>query len=492
MIDRRTLLTAATAGLGAAILPRPLFAARADGLATLSAADMTSSYAAGRLSPVEVARAVLARIDALNPKIGAFLFVDHEGVLASARESEARWRSGSAFGPLDGIPISTKDFMSVSGMPSPDCLPLPNAYHADAQDAPYVAKLRRAGALLTGKTAQPQNIMMGSGGAICPVYGNAHNPWKLSRSPGGSSAGAGAAAAAAMGPLHLGMDGGGSIRIPASYCGMAAYKHSRGFVSLPGLPGNNCLGPISPRLDDIIRMMSVLSDMPFEVRAWRPTDPSRIRIGYCRWVGDRALRPTAPVAKAVGEAVEKIRDLGYSTADAPPFVPDGFWRALTRGFLGSNGQSYGHKLADAGVIDRLGPITRKGLKASGRVSPATFQAEVAAFPKILARMNDPFKIFDFLITATMPTVAHSVSRDWPAEVTPDPMLGIGTDHLLQTAIFNFTGNPAVSLNCGFDRSGLPIGLQIAGRVGEDVALIAFASTIEALLGDPPALPFLRQ
>src|SRR5262245_10795828 len=197
-----------------------------------SAEALSAAYASGKLSPVEVTRACLARIDAWEPRLNAMFRLDRDGALAHARAAEARWRSGTPHSPLDGVPITIKENIYTRGDPAPIGTRANEGLPVASEDAPAAARVREAGCVILGKTTMPDYGMLSSG--LSSIHGVTRNPWRLSRNPSGSSSGAGAAAAAGYAPLHLGTDIGGSVRLPATHCGIFALKPSLGRV--PGYP----------------------------------------------------------------------------------------------------------------------------------------------------------------------------------------------------------------------------------------------------------------
>ncbi|MGH8680212.1 MAG: amidase family protein, partial [Burkholderiales bacterium] len=191
-------------------------------LCFLPATELVARYRARQLSPVEVTRAVLDRIRALNPKLNAYCLVDEEGALAAARASEARWMNGAPAGPLDGVPVSIKDLVLAKGWPTLRGSKAIDPSGPWADDAPATARLRESGAVLLGKTCTPEYGWKGV--TDSPLTGITRNPWNLERTPGGSSGGAAAQLAAGMGQLAVGTDGGGSIRIPSAFAGVSGIK----------------------------------------------------------------------------------------------------------------------------------------------------------------------------------------------------------------------------------------------------------------------------
>jgi len=229
-------------------------------IAYASAISLLELYRKRALSPVEATQILLDRLEALQPKINAFCIVDHDGALAAARESEQRWQRGDAVGRLDGVPVTIKDLMLMRGFPTLRGSRLVDPDQDWSEDAPAVARLREAGAVILGKTTTPEFGWKALGDS--PLTGITRNPWDLSRTPGGSSAGAAAACAAGIGALHLGSDGAGSIRIPAAFTGIFGLKPSFGRV--PAYPLSAMgplahLGPMARTVADAALMLTVLS-----------------------------------------------------------------------------------------------------------------------------------------------------------------------------------------------------------------------------------------
>src|SRR6201987_3992750 len=229
-------------------------------VAYASAVSLLELYRRRALSPVEVTRLLLDRLDALQPKINAFCIVDHDGALAAARESERRWLSGKAVGTLDGVPVTIKDLVLMRGFPTLRGSRLVDPHQDWSEDAPATARLREAGAVILGKTTTPEFGWKAVGDS--PLTGITRNPWDLACTPGGSSAGAAAACAAGIGPLHLGTDGAGSIRIPAAFTGIFGFKPSFGRVPAYPLSAMGLLahiGPMARTVRDAALMLNVLS-----------------------------------------------------------------------------------------------------------------------------------------------------------------------------------------------------------------------------------------
>src|SRR4051794_3648417 len=239
----------------------------------MSAAALAEAYAAGRLSPSEAAEDVIARINEREPVLNAFYVFDAEAVRAEAAASSARWAAGAQRSPLDGVPVTVKENILRRGVPVPAGTALPNPPVA-RENAPIVDRLEEAGLVILGSTTMPDYGMLSSG--VSSRHGITRNAWDPSLTPGGSSAGAGAAAAAGYGPLHVGTDIGGSVRLPATWAGLAALKPSPGLIPLHEPYTGRAAGPITRSIDDAALLMAVIgrpdrrdySSRPYPAMHW--------------------------------------------------------------------------------------------------------------------------------------------------------------------------------------------------------------------------------
>jgi aspartyl-tRNA(Asn)/glutamyl-tRNA(Gln) amidotransferase subunit A len=278
-------------------------------LADLTAADLSRHFAERTLSPVEVAKAVLARIEAFEPHLAALWALDAETALADATASEARWREGNAFSALDGVPVTIKELIATRGLAKPlgsaatDLVP-------ELVDAPPAARLREGGAVILAKTTTPDFGMLSSG--LSSFHKLSRNPWDLSKTPGGSSAGAGTAAAAGYGPIHIGTDIGGSIRLPAGWCGIYGLKPSNGRIPIDPPYIGRCAGPMTRTVEDAALAMALLvapdwrdhMSLPPATIAWQALDLDLkgLRIGLMLDAG-----VGAPIEPEVAQAVNRRR-----------------------------------------------------------------------------------------------------------------------------------------------------------------------------------------
>lgn len=465
-------------------------------LHTLSAHDLLTGYRKKHFSPVEVLRDVLRQIERWEPHLDATWRLRPEAALAEARASEARWHKGRPAGLLDGVPITIKDNIATAGDPTPlgtRAVPLVPA----AADAPPAARVREAGALILGKTTMPDYGMLSSG--LSSFHRISRNPWDLSRTPGGSSAGAGAAAAAGFGPLHLGTDIGGSIRLPAGWCGIVGFKPSLGRVPIDPPYMGRAAGPMTRSVADAALLMQVLSqpdprdsmalppqhiDWPAVWRTGAPHSLQGLRIGLLLDAGCGL-----PVDPAIRTAVQHAADLlaarGARIIPLPPFMTpdmlaglDHFWRMRS--------------LVD---LDALTPEARDSVlpcirqwadSASAMSGPDVFHAYAQTHATRVAAQR-AMQAVDYLLSPTAP--CGPAPFDWPSP-TNDPLRGL--EHIGFTVPWNMGEQPAISLNGGYDEAGLPIGVQIIGQRFDDLGVLHLARAFEQLRGpqrpwpEPPA------
>ena len=457
-------------------------------LADLSAAELAAQYRKGALSPLEACEAVLARIEAREPELKAMYAFDPEGARTSARQSEARWRSGAALGPLDGVPVTIKENIATRGVP----VPLGSAateLKPAATDAPPAARLREAGAVILGKTTMPDYGMLSSG--LSSFHPLTRNPWDLSKNPGGSSAGAGAAGAAGYGPLHVGTDIGGSIRLPASWCGLVGLKPSFGRVPVDPPYYGRVAGPLTRRVEDTAVLMSVLArpdnrdhmSLPAEAIAWGRLgrEVKGLRLGLLLDVGV-GLPPEPAVKAAVEAAARAFEGAGARVEPMPPFLTramldglDRFWRM--RAFL------------DLGALapeqrQKVLPYIREWAAPAECYAARDVFTGFSQMGVMSAAANAVSEPYDYVLSPTAPMPAFAAELASPVNDPARPF-----EHIGFTVAFNMSGQPSVSINCGYTENGLPIGLQITGRRFDDLGVLQLARAYEELR--PPQRPWPR-
>lgn len=450
----------------------------------LTASDLLAGYRSKAFSPVEVMKAVLARIDALDSRINAFCLVDADTAFARAKESESRWRAGAPMGSLDGVPVSIKDLLLTRGWPT-----LWGSLTADNTpgqiDAPAVARLREAGAVLFGKTNTPEFGHKGS--TESRRHGITRNPWDLTRTPGGSSGGSSAALAAGMGPLALASDGGGSARTPANFAGVVGLKPSHGRI--PVFPASTwghltTPGMMARSVEDVARMMTVASRPDVRDPFARPDNNQDyladlngrvkgLRIALSMTLGHG--RVDSEIESIVRRAAVRFVELGATVAEADPDVPDPF--PIFRGYLFA-GVAFSISLIPAEKHSLLEPLVRQ-IAETGRDLPATDYVRTVRDAADFARAMQLFhQDHDLLVTPTNSVAAFPVGRTGPEDDSKGPWAN------WSPALFplNLSGQPGISVPCGHTASGLPVGLQIVAARGRDDLVLRAAKAFESTTG----------
>lgn len=443
----------------------------------LTAAELTSLYRQGKLSPVEATASILARIERLNPLLTAFYLIDREGALAAALAAETRWRKGVPIGALDGVPVSVKDSIQQAGTPmyrgSKAYAPAAPA----AMDAPPAARLREAGAILIGRTTMPDLGSLASG--VSSQHGTSRNPWNPARTPGGSSSGGAAAVAAGLGPLSVGTDLGGSVRIPAAFCGLVGMKPTQGRI--PHLPASimRSAGPLARTVRDAALLTDVLAgpdardhySLPPEpgYAGRPPLNPKGLRLGLLLDMGYGM--PAAPEVKAAVEAAARVlEELGARVEPmATPHREDP--EPTVETYIRARMQAEIRALPP----EKQGLVLPEVAAWAGRAEGLSARALLAAgdgIDRMRRQVVEATGRFDYVLSPVMPMTAFHAETAFP-----DPARG--WSHLHFTFPYNQTQQPAISLNCGFDGAGLPIGLQIIGRRFDDGGVLALAMAYEA-------------
>lgn len=446
--------------------------------ADLSALELLDAYRSRSLSPREVVEDVIARIEQSEPALQALWRFEPEAALAAARESEARWLGGVPSGALDGVPITIKENIATRGVPLPlgcaatDLVP-------STVDAPPAARSREAGAILLAKTTMPDYGMLSSG--LSSFHALTRNPWDLARNPGGSSAGAAAAAAAGYGPLHIGTDIGGSVRLPAAWCGVAGLKPSFGRIPIDPTYIGRVAGPIAREVRDAALLMSVLAlpderdamSLPYQPLDWMDLDlRDPCRIGYLPEAGI-GLPVEADVADAVSAAARAFEAAGMRVELVDPYLTremldglDDFWRM--RSWLDLE------KLSRA-KFDLVLPYIRDWAETAKDLSGAAVFNGFSQIDVMRKAALKAIKPFDFIVSPTAPV--GGFPAEWASPIN-DPMRPF--EHICFTVAANMSGQPAISVNCGHDRHGMPIGLQITGRRFDDLGVLRLARLYEQL------------
>ncbi|MFL5255492.1 MAG: amidase family protein [Rhodopila sp.] len=447
--------------------------------ALLSASAMLAAFARRRLTPVDVLQAVTERVARLNPKLNAFA-VMNPGALQAAGESASRWRAGRPIGILDGVPCTVKDLVDLAGFPTRRGSRTTSTEPV-ADDAPMVMGLKAAGAVIIGKTTTTEFGWKSPGD--CPLHGITRNPWNPAHTTGGSSSGAGAAGAAGFGPLHIGTDAGGSVRIPAAWCGLVGLKPTYGRI--PQWPASafasvSCAGPMTRTVRDAALMLSAMARhdirdpfcLPDEPRDWLgdiEAGVAGLSVGVLSKPGFDAPVDADGIA-AVERAAHLLADAGASVEAAEAELPDTsavfsrVWgAALTRVVAGLPSQL-------AGLLD---PGIRQVAEALGGMSAVEFmdaEALRAAAGHAMARLHQRY---DLVLCPTVP--AGPPLAEAPTE---DPVRALTTAWAPWTFTFNLTRQPAISVPMGRRADGLPNSVQIAAAQFRDDLVLRAARAIE--------------
>ena len=465
-----------------------------DELSQKSAADLGRLYRRGKLSPVETMKAVLKRADRINPRLNALCRIDADESLVAARASEKRWKKGKPLSPLDGVPVSIKELVRVKGGPASMGSKLTDKSPADA-DAPAVARLREAGAIVF---AQSTSSEFGHKGVTdTPLNGITRNPWNLERTPGGSSGGAGAAVAAGLGPIAIGTDGGGSVRIPSSFNGLVGLKATYGRVPNwpPTLNGDlSNTGPMARTALDCALMMNVISgpdrrdpyqlpehDIDFTRKLGAKL--KKPRVAFILRMGDHPL--DIEVAAAVTKAVRRFEAMGCAVEEVePPFS----YAEASKAFVA-------HWLSNASRLLDMFPEERHGEFDPGLLAGAKLGRDYSLQDLVVAQAtrrdmavawNLFFDKYDFLLTPTVAVKAFEAGQDWPTGPDGKP----NRQWSPYTSTFNMTRHPAGTVPCGLGSEGLPIGLHIVAGHFKDATVLRAAARYAEL--HPLKFPLLPE
>ncbi|MFI0404394.1 amidase [Actinomadura sp. 3N508] len=445
-----------------------------------TAGELVTAYAAGTLSPVEAATAALDAIRERDAGVNAFALVDPEQALESARAAEKRWRDETPLGPLDGVPMSIKDLFLTRGWPTLRGSRRIDPGQAWDVDSPVAARLREGGLVLLGKTTTPE---MGWKG-VCdnPLTGITRNPWDTSRTSGGSSGGSAVAVATGMGPLSVGTDGGGSIRIPAAFCGVVGFKPTHGRVPQYPLSSLAVLahaGPIARTVDDAARLLDVLAapdhrdpyDLGLHDGPYSRAVDGDVRGVSAAFSADLGfVRVDPEIGAAVASAARALQDAGMRVEAADP----GFADPLPAfDVLWCAGAARWLDVFDARADD-VDPGLRAVIERGLTYSAGDYLAAEAERLALAVRMGEFHTRHDVLITPTVPIPAFEAGHDVP----PGSGLSDWAEWTPFTYPFNMTHQPAISVPIGFTAAGLPIGLQIVGPRHAEGLVLAVARAVE--------------
>ena len=450
-------------------------------LSRLTATELVAGYRRGDFSPVEATQAALDAIDAHDAQVNAFVLVDREGALASAAESRERWQAGAGLGAADGVPTPVKDIFLTKGWPTLRGSDLIDEAGPWPEDAPSVARLRKSGAVLIGKTTTPEFAWKGVTDSI--RHGATSNPWDASLTAGGSSGGSAAAIGLGMGAWSVGTDGGGSVRIPAAFTGTVALKPTFGLIALfPASPFGTLshAGPMTRSVTDAATMLDVMSG--YDARDWSAMPTPRpafladldggvagLRVAYSPTLGyghndpevEAAVRAAVSVLADVGARVEEV-DPGFGD---PVEAFESLWAAGVAKVL----EQYGDD-----ALVRIDPGLRTFVELGRTLSASQFLDATAVRMDLGHRMGLFHEHYDVLVTPAVPIPAFPVGQDvpdgWPSQRW--------TSWTPYSYPFNMTQQPALSVPCGFTSTGLPVGLQIVGARHADALVLGAGRAYE--------------
>ena len=452
-------------------------------LAWLPATELVALIKRKKVSPVEVVDGVLDRIRTINPRLNAFVTLTEESARREAKVAErALMKRGARLGPLHGVPFSVKDLVITRGVRTTFGTPLYRD-NVPTEDAPIVERMKGAGGIMLGKTNTPTFGWIGATHNL--VFGITRNPWNLERTPGGSSGGASAAAAAGLGPLHIGTDGGGSIRIPASCAGVFGHKPSYGRIPTYPVSGAwslSHIGPMTRTVADAALMLAVSSgpderdpySLPAQRIEWSKMlrgSVKGLRVGYTdNLSGDDPVDPE--VRTICAQAAKAFRELGCRVEDVKPGWP--------------SPKSTWEQMFCGGLAIRLAPSLDRRREIDPGLLPLveTFLRQpptqyVQAWFDRLAWWQHPralFDQYDLLLTPTVACPPLPIGVDTVTEIAGRPVSFYGW--IPFTYPFNLTGQPAASVPAGFTKSGLPVGLQIVGRRLDDATVLRASAAFE--------------
>jgi len=466
-------------------------------LTQATAAELGKLYRRGKASPVDVMKAVLARADKINPRINALCRIDAEESLKAAKASEKRWKKGKPLSALDGVPVSIKELVRVKGWAHTMGSKLTDKT-PQTEDAPAVARLREAGAVVF---AQSTSSEYGHKGVTdTPLNGITRNPWHLERTPGGSSGGAGAAVAAGLGPIAIGTDGGGSVRIPSSFCGLVGIKATFGRVAAwpPSMTGDlSNTGPMCRTALDCALMLNVIGrpdprdaySLPLDETDYaRKLDGKlkKLKVAFVLRFGDHPI--DIEVADLVTKAAKRFQKLGCKVEEAQaPYPYTDAGRAFGIHWLGAM-----QRLLALFPEERHGefdPSLLAQAKTGQRFTLSDMVDAQAKRRELANAWNQFFAKYDFLLTPTVAVRPFAVGENAPGGADGKPNLQWSP----YTAQFNMSRHPAATVPCGVTSDGVPVGLHIVSGHYKDALVLRAAATYTAahpipMPSDLPAQP----
>ena len=456
-----------------------------DDLAWRSALELAALIRDKQLSPVELTTTLLARIEALNPRLNAFCLVTQETARVAAREAEIAVMKGEPLGPLHGVPVSLKDVLYTRGLRTTGGSRLFEELVPEEDNA-AVGRLKAAGAVILGKTNTSEfghKPLTDN-----PLFGATRNPWNPALTPGGSSGGAAAAVASGLGPIGLGTDGGGSVRVPAAFCGLVGFKPSFGRVpQAPGFPGWEHVGhagPLARTVRDAAAVLDVIAgsddrdrtSLPREAGSYLEACDTDVRGLHVAWtpdlgyaaVDERVLEVCGNAAAAFEEQLGCHVEVVNPGWENPEEV---FGTIVAAQFYAAWGDELPAREAD------LDPTLVRFLRRGGAITARDYLRAMAQATAYWQEVHTFLARFDLLLTPTTAVPPFPLGTGVPREIDGREVSRLGW--MAFTYPFNLTGQPAVSVPAGFTDDGLPIGLQIVGRRHADRTVLAAAAAFEA-------------
>jgi aspartyl-tRNA(Asn)/glutamyl-tRNA(Gln) amidotransferase subunit A len=452
-------------------------------LCYMPATDLAAAIRTKQVSPVEVVNAILARIEQLNPQLNAFCLITADAARQAAQAAEQAVMRGEPLGPLHGVPVSIKDLVITKGVRTMRGSKL-YEHDVPTEDAPVVERLKAAGAIILGKTTTPEFGFKGV--TDSPVTGITRNPWHLERTPGGSSGGAGVAVATGMGPLAVGTDGGGSIRIPSSFCGIYGLKPHVGRV--PVYPASTIgdishAGPMTRTVRDAALMLNAIAGADDRDRLSLPTShpnylqavDGEIRGLRVAWSANLGFAVVDPRVKQItAAALAAFAELGCDIEEVNPSFdsPGELFQYFFYVNIGTMLQDY------PGYERQIDPQLLANLAEVKDVSGQDYARALLRRNAIFEKIRRLFTTYDVLLCPTVAVPPFAVGIEGPRQIAGRPV--DRRTWIAMTPLFNLTGQPAATVPCGFTDEGLPIGLQIVGRRFDEAMVLRASAAFEAI------------
>jgi aspartyl-tRNA(Asn)/glutamyl-tRNA(Gln) amidotransferase subunit A len=449
-----------------------------------SGAELGAAYGRGKCTPLDVLEVILQRMEKVNPRINAFVTLDSTGARQSAEASTKRWQTGSAYGPLDGVPISVKDNIPVRGLRSTWGSRLYADFVPKVDELP-IDRLRSQGAIILGKTNCPEFTLQGYTDNL--LFGPTRNPWDPELTPGGSSGGAVAAVAAGLGPIAIATDGGGSIRRPASHTGLVGLKPSRGRVPrCDGFPNIlldfESVGPIARTVEDIILVMRALSgydprdplSLAFKDAPFAVSPAAQCRIRFVRKFAGSPVDPE--IAKSVEAAAALLAQHGHIVEEGEaPFELEPLneaWAVISQTGLAWLLRSF--PKWHGNITAALGEMARNGEGRAG----SEYVAALDAVRRLQKSLSVFFSDYDVILTPSAAALPWPATEPFPTRIAGESVGPRG--HAVFTGFANMAGCPGINVPATPSAAGLPIGFQMVAAPGQDGLLCALAGQYEAL------------